>query len=124
MAVAMASMAIKNWLICLLHLVCHIMRLNICSNQITYPPVCVFVISLSHKFQVFPIFIISIADFLLALTWVVGGALWFTRISQRVWCFLPSLLTVVGHELRKSWCVANMIAHVNHLPTDLSMCHC
>ena len=81
-------------------------------------------LSLSHKFQVFPIFIISIADFLLALTWVVGGALWFTRISQRVWCFLPSLLTVVGYELRKSWCVANMIAHVNHLPTDLSMCHC
>ena len=48
--------------------------------------------------QVFPIFIISIADCLLALTWVVGGIIWLAgidAIEHREWCFLPSLLTVV-----------------------------
>ena len=46
--------------------------------------------------QVHPIFVLSIADCMLAVLWVVGGALWLTGVSHnRVWCFAVTLLTVV-----------------------------
>lgn len=45
--------------------------------------------------KVLPIFILSIADFLLACTWIVGGTMWFAEVSNRSWCFVPSLLTVI-----------------------------
>ena len=50
----------------------------------------------SVSMQVLPIFILSIADFLLACTWIVGGTMWFAEVSNRSWCFVPSLLTVVS----------------------------
>ncbi len=49
-------------------------------------------------FQIHPIFMLSIADCLLSLTWIVGGALWLlggVRYSERVACFTVTLCTVV-----------------------------
>ena len=46
--------------------------------------------------QVHPIFVLSIADCMLAVLWVVGGALWLMGVSHnQVWCFAVTLLTVV-----------------------------
>ena len=46
--------------------------------------------------QVLPIFVLAIADFLLACTWIVGGTMWFANISKRAWCLAPTLLTIVS----------------------------
>ena len=48
--------------------------------------------------QVHPIFVLSIADGMLAVLWVMGGALWLRGgVSQnRVGCFAVSLMTVVS----------------------------
>ena len=46
-----------------------------------------------------PIFILSIADFLLACSWIVGGTMWFAEIANRTWCFFPSLLSVVSDTI-------------------------
>lgn len=46
--------------------------------------------------QILPIFILAIADFLLACTWILGGTMWFGEVSNRVWCLFPSLLSVVS----------------------------
>ena len=45
--------------------------------------------------KIHPIFVISVADCVLGLSWLLGGAMWFGRIQHRSWCYLPSLLTVV-----------------------------
>jgi len=46
--------------------------------------------------KVHPIFVLSIADCILALLWVVGGTLWFRGVSHgRVWCFVVTLMTVI-----------------------------
>ena len=42
------------------------------------------------------------ADCVLGVSWVLGGAFWFVRIEHRSWCYLPSLLTVVGVPLSLS----------------------
>ena len=51
-----------------------------------------------------PIFILSIADFMLGMLWVLGGGLWLRRSHNmdRVWCFSASLMTVVGRQC--GWC--------------------
>ena len=59
--------------------------------------------SLSH--QIHPIFILSLADLLLAMLWIVGGALWFRSAPDRSWCFAVSLLTVVcGPASLREYC--------------------
>jgi hypothetical protein len=45
--------------------------------------------------KIHPIFVISMADCVLGVSWVLGGAFWFVRIEHRSWCYLPSLLTVI-----------------------------
>ena len=54
--------------------------------------------------QVHPIFVLSIADFMLAMLWVFGGGLWLRRDvnMSRVWCFSASLMTVVS--TLHMWC--------------------
>ena len=46
--------------------------------------------------QVHPIFVLSLADLLLALLWVVGAILWFRGAPTKEWCFAASLPTVVS----------------------------
>lgn len=48
--------------------------------------------------QVHPIFVLSIADLMLAMLWLLGGGLWLWRDvnMSRVWCFSASLMTVVS----------------------------
>ena len=55
----------------------------------------------AYLLQVHPIFMLSIADFLLATLWTVGGGLWlegsFVRSgSDRDGCFAILLATVVS----------------------------
>ena len=53
---------------------------------------------LLHPLQVHPIFVLSLADCMLAVLWVVGGILWLRRTPymSRVGCYSTSLLTIVG----------------------------
>ena len=46
--------------------------------------------------QVHPIFMLSIADLLLSLLWMIGSGVWLRGIEQRVWCYAISLLTIVS----------------------------
>jgi len=45
--------------------------------------------------KIHPIFMLSIADCMVAALWVVGSIFWFSGIEDRRWCFAPSLLTVI-----------------------------
>ena len=47
--------------------------------------------------QVHPIFILSVADLLLSLLWVIGGGVWLRKFNDRVWCYAISLPTIVSH---------------------------
>ena len=65
------------------------------------PPPCSILEMHTHTHthtQVHPIFVLSIADGMLAVLWVMGGALWLRGgVSQnRVGCFAVSLMTVVS----------------------------
>ena len=68
-----------------------------CSIQETCAPAHAHAHTHTHT-QVHPIFVLSIADGMLAVLWVVGGALWLKGgVSQsRVGCFAVSLMTVVS----------------------------
>lgn len=56
--------------------------------------------------QVHPIFMLSIADSLLASLWVIGGVMYLGKMSQhKVVCLFVSLLTVVRENLHNSDCV-------------------
>lgn len=55
------------------------------DNCLLFPP----------SLQVHPIFVISVADCFLGISWVLGGAFWIDRIEDRSWCYLSSLLNVV-----------------------------
>eukprot|EP00731_Ephydatia_muelleri_P022542 Em0015g125a len=44
--------------------------------------------------NVTPIFMLCIADLLLALTWLVGGVLWLRSVNSS-WCFVASLLNII-----------------------------
>ena len=46
--------------------------------------------------KVLPIFSLAVADLLLALLWIIGGALWLRGIEDRKFCFAVSLFTVVS----------------------------
>lgn len=46
--------------------------------------------------QIHPIFMLSIADLLLSILWMIGGGVWLKGIEERVWCFAISLPTVVS----------------------------
>ncbi|CAI8054987.1 hypothetical protein GBAR_LOCUS30006 [Geodia barretti] len=46
--------------------------------------------------KVLPIFSLAVADLGLALLWIIGGALWLRGVENRQFCFIVSLLTVVG----------------------------
>ncbi len=48
--------------------------------------------------QVHPLFVLSIADLLLALLWGVGALLWLARTEdlKRGWCMAVSLTTIVS----------------------------
>lgn len=65
-------------------------------------------LGISH--QVHPIFLLSVADFLLALLWVIGATLWLRRAPSRVWCFAASLPTVVSIWVDVTW---PGICHIN-----------
>ena len=56
--------------------------------------------------QVHPIFVLSIADLMLAMLWLLGGGLWLRRDvnMSRVWCFSASLMTVVSTHCIHMWC--------------------
>jgi hypothetical protein len=50
----------------------------------------------NHK--VHPIFVLSVADAMLALLYILGGIVWLRReanVSSRVWCFSAALPTVI-----------------------------
>lgn len=66
-----------------------------CSSGIRHHSPSSSTASLSLFYQIHPIFVLSLADLLLAVLWIIGGALWFRSISDRSWCFAVSLLTVV-----------------------------
>ncbi len=57
---------------------------------------CYFVITLLYLVQIHPIFVLSVADLLLAVVWTVGASFWARDIEDRKWCLLVSLLTVVS----------------------------
>jgi len=61
---------------------------------------------LLHPLQVHPIFVLSLADCMLAVLWVVGGTLWLRRTPymSRVGCYSTSLLTIVGTHRSVEWC--------------------
>ena len=46
--------------------------------------------------QVHPIFVLSIADLLLSVLWLLGGGAWLGGFKQRNWCYALSLFTVVS----------------------------
>ena len=56
----------------------------------------------THTHQIHPIFMLSIADSLLALLWTTGGSLWLyngvttSQDAERVGCFTVLLMTVVS----------------------------
>ena len=59
---------------------------------------------LLFSLQIHPIFILSIADFLLACLWVAGGSLWLgeqssRKDSKRGGCFVVLLATVVSYSV-------------------------
>ncbi len=57
----------------------------------------VLIFSFIYPLQVHPIFVLSIADLMLAFLWVIGGVLWLTSVSNHlVWCFMATLMTVVS----------------------------
>lgn len=47
--------------------------------------------------QIHPIFVLSVADFILACLWIIGGSFWLRRpIEHNIGCLVVSLLTVVS----------------------------
>lgn len=73
-------------------------RRILCSPKVS----CVSVFVLCHLHvvssllpQIHPIFVISVADCILGISWVIGGAFWLGKIEDRSWCYFPSLLNVV-----------------------------
>lgn len=46
--------------------------------------------------QIHPILQLSIADWVLGVLWVVGACIWFRGISNMLWCFVVSFITVVS----------------------------
>ena len=50
--------------------------------------------------EVHPIFMISVADCMLGLLWIVGAVIWFLPrdLYKHVWCYALALLTAVSYE--------------------------
>ena len=71
-------------------LLCDEITLHLNARSIAYPPT-----------QVHPIFVLSVADAMLALLYILGGIVWLRReanVSSRVWCFSAALPTVVRYR--------------------------
>ena len=74
-----------------LDIMCYLVFVTV-DIEITIFPTC----------QIHPIFMLSIADCLLAVLWTVGGSLWLyngvttSEESERVGCFTVLLMTVVS----------------------------
>ena len=60
---------------------------------------CGFVFSNVLLFQVHPIFMLSVADFVLAICWLLGGALWLRQDAEHYFgfCYFLAIITVVRY---------------------------
>lgn len=73
-------------------------------------------------------FVLSLADFMLACLWIVGGYFWLRRVDNKAWCLVVSLMTIVSLLLYlgslSTWSipqVANMITYHHYAKYIISM---
>ena len=72
--------------------------------------------------QIHPIFVLSLVDCVLAVSYIIGGFLWLRRlkVSAQVWCYVTSLLTIVGIV----WMSKGVVLHWHGAPSDTPVCCC
>ena len=70
----------------------YIITRYVCHECIYIPP------APQLPLQIHPIFVLSLVDCMLAVSYVIGGLLWLRRstVSSQAWCYFTSLLTIVG----------------------------